>query len=132
MATMTVNGLSKAQLKKLRRSLVEKAQEIGTNMRSSRAEQALGESTTNLEDLPQQSHEEWIFLNRNSIDMSLLREIHEALARMDDDSYGLCLDCEEPISGKRLEAIPWARLCITCQEETATDVEARRAVETRR
>lgn len=132
MATTTVNGLSKAQLKKLRDSLLEKAQEIGANMRSSRAEQALGESTTNLEDLPQQSHEEWIFLNRNSIDMSLLREIHEALSRMEDRSYGLCLDCDEPISHKRLEAIPWARLCITCQEETANDVEMRRLADARR
>lgn len=126
MAMATVQGLSKAQLVKLRESLTAKAQEVGANMRSSRAERAEAESTTNLEDLPQQSHEEWIFLNRNSIDMSLLREIHEALARMDDDSYGLCLDCDEPISHKRLEAIPWARLCISCQEATAVEEEARR------
>jgi DnaK suppressor protein len=67
-------------------------------------------------DLSQQHHEEWIFLNRNTIDMKLLREISDALHRVDSDTYGICLECEEPISTKRLNAVPWARYCVTCQE----------------
>jgi DnaK suppressor protein len=64
----------------------------------------------------QQHHEEWIFLNRNTIDMKLLREISDALHRIDTDSYGICMECEEQISPKRLNAVPWARYCVTCQE----------------
>jgi len=60
-------------------------------------------------DLSQQHHEEWIFLNRNTIDMKLLREISDALRRMEHGSYGVCPECEEPISAKRLDAVPWAR-----------------------
>ena len=47
---------------------------------------------------------------------SKLREVRAALARMQDGSYGTCLECEEPISRQRLAAIPWAPLCIRCQE----------------
>jgi DnaK suppressor protein len=53
-------------------------------------------------------------LDRSS---SLLREVRAALARIHDGSYGQCLHCEEPISPKRLAAVPWASLCIRCQEE---------------
>lgn len=70
-------------------------------------------------DLSQQSHEEWIFLNRNTLDLKLLREVQDALQRIDHGSYGVCYECEEPISTKRLEAVPWARYCVTCQERIA-------------
>lgn len=42
--------------------------------------------------------------------------IDEALRRIDDDEYGICLNCEKAINPKRLAAIPWARYCIECQE----------------
>lgn len=52
-------------------------------------------------------------INRNS---RLLREIDEALERIHEGTYGVCSHCEEDISPKRLAAIPWAALCIACQE----------------
>jgi len=70
-----------------------------------------------------QSHEEWIFLNRNNIDVMLLREIEAALVRMDNDEYGTCPECDEAISMKRLQAVPWAHYCVTCQERLSEDSE---------
>ena len=46
----------------------------------------------------------------------LLRNVRMALNRIADESYGTCLECEDEISPKRLQALPWAALCITCQE----------------
>jgi len=46
----------------------------------------------------------------------LIRQASEALGRIDDGSYGLCLQCGQPISAKRLAALPWVALCIGCQE----------------
>jgi DnaK suppressor protein len=46
-----------------------------------------------------------------------LREARAALGRIADGTYGHCLECDEPISHKRLSAIPWATLCIQCQEQ---------------
>ena len=42
--------------------------------------------------------------------------INEALERLDDEEYGLCQNCEKEINPKRLDAIPWARYCLNCQE----------------
>ena len=45
-----------------------------------------------------------------------LREIEEALRRLDIGEYGTCANCEERIGPKRLHAVPWAQLCLKCQE----------------
>ena len=46
----------------------------------------------------------------------LLKGVQAALTRIEDDIYGVCLRCEEPISERRLKAIPWASHCVACQE----------------
>ena len=45
-----------------------------------------------------------------------LMQITRALKRIEDGEFGICLDCEEPISDKRLAAVPWAAYCLRCQE----------------
>ena len=47
----------------------------------------------------------------------LLGKIDEALARMDEGSFGACEDCEEPIELRRLEARPVSTMCIACKEK---------------
>jgi DnaK suppressor protein len=47
----------------------------------------------------------------------LLKSVQAALARIDEETYGLCLRCDEEIPEKRLKAVPWAGYCIACQEE---------------
>jgi len=42
--------------------------------------------------------------------------VTDALKRIEANTYGVCLECEEPISAKRLKALPWAKYCITCQD----------------
>ena len=42
--------------------------------------------------------------------------INEALERIADDEYGTCQNCEKAINPKRLNAVPWARYCLSCQE----------------
>lgn len=50
-------------------------------------------------------------------DFALLRDVRAAQARIRDGSYGICIECGEAISPKRLEALPWAARCIGCQED---------------
>jgi DnaK suppressor protein len=61
-------------------------------------------------------------LNRETF---LLRQVADALERIATGEYGTCLECEEPIAAKRLAALPWAALCLSCQE--AADRERREA-----
>jgi DnaK suppressor protein len=42
--------------------------------------------------------------------------INESLERIEDDEYGSCQNCENAINPKRLDAVPWARYCLKCQE----------------
>jgi len=55
-----------------------------------------------------------------SRELDELRAIEDAIERIDRDDYGICASCEDPIELKRLEAIPWARFCRSCQEEMET------------
>ena len=55
----------------------------------------------------------------------LLRQVRGALLRMDDGSFGTCIDCECAINPKRLEVLPWAPRCIRCQEAADGDWQER-------
>ena len=55
-------------------------------------------------------------LENKSRDRALLASVDAALKRIRDGTFGACLNCGQEINPKRLEAIPWVRFCITCQE----------------
>lgn len=120
MSKLTKNS-PKTRVENYEKILRKKAEEV----RRSMSAQKVAQSVTRLDvpsdegDLSQQSHEEWIFLNRNTLDVKLLREVEDALRRVDRGTYGICHECDEPISAKRLEAVPWAKYCVTCQELVA-------------
>ena len=40
----------------------------------------------------------------------------KAIAALDNGEYGICEDCEEPIAARRLDVMPWASVCVKCQE----------------
>lgn len=56
-------------------------------------------------------------LSRNA---ALVRDLRAAMNRVSDGTYGLCIDCEEPIAPRRLAAVPWAARCLSCQEKKET------------
>src|SRR5215472_6222886 len=121
--TMNKNG-AKTQFDQHQKALEAKADDLRRSMSAQKVAQVVArlDVPSDEGDLSQQSHEEWIFLNRNTIDMRLLREIAGALHRIDHDAYGICMECEEPISSKRLDAVPWAKYCVTCQEQIANRI----------
>jgi DnaK suppressor protein len=49
-------------------------------------------------------------------DSKLLRAIEEAILRLQQGVYGICMECEEEIAPARLSAVPWTRVCIQCKE----------------
>ncbi len=55
--------------------------------------------------------------DRITLTRDLLRQIDEALARIESDQYGLCEACHKPISPRRLRISPWAALCVECQRQ---------------
>jgi DnaK suppressor protein len=52
-----------------------------------------------------------------------LRQVRAALQRIEDDSFGICGECDEPISLARLTVIPWANFCVKCQEQVELEAQ---------
>jgi DnaK suppressor protein len=67
-------------------------------------------------DMTQQAAEREIAVHNLDRNSALVQRLRSAIARLNDGSYGVCLQCEDEIAPKRLKAIPWAELCIECQD----------------
>jgi DnaK suppressor protein len=67
-------------------------------------------------DMTQEAAERDVAVQILDCESARVRRLRSAIERIDDRSYGVCLECEEEIAPKRLKAIPWAELCISCQE----------------
>jgi RNA polymerase-binding protein DksA len=76
-------------------------------------------------DLATDNYEQEFSLGLMDSEVRLLREIDDALARIEDDTYGICEGTGKQISRTRLEAQPWARYCV----EYARIAERSRATE---
>lgn len=68
-------------------------------------------------DMTQQAAEREMAVQNLDRDSMLARRLRSAIDRIDAGLYGICMHCEEEIAPKRLKALPWAELCIDCQEE---------------
>ncbi len=66
-------------------------------------------------DMAVESYTKEFLFGRSSGDRHMLQLISQALTRIDDESFGTCMNCSDSIVPKRLEAVPWASLCIECQ-----------------
>jgi DnaK suppressor protein len=116
---MTAAAMSKEQLESFRTQLNEKREEI-----VKRAQQTLQQDMTlDADDLPDEMDlasseylQAFTFRLRGR-EKNLLDKIQRALERIDNGTFGICEECSEPISIKRLEARPETTLCIRCKEE---------------
>lgn len=70
-----------------------------------------------LAELGSDSHEQNVCLGLVERERTELLAINQALERLDDGTFGRCEECEGPIARERLEAIPYARLCMPCQRK---------------
>ncbi len=65
-----------------------------------------------------------VLLNLSEREREQLRMIEQALERIEQGSFGVCEDCGEPIPRARLEAVPWATLCVECKSLREREGEA--------
>jgi DnaK suppressor protein len=76
------------------------------------------EKTEDEGDLAAISHDKDVLYSLHEGGFARLQWIQKAIEAIENGHYGICLRCEGVINEKRLEAIPWATMCIACQEET--------------
>lgn len=118
--------LSKKQLQEFRALLLEKRKSIlgdMTGIQSGALGKNLQESAGDLSNMPthpadigSDNFEHEFTLGLLESERSLLREINEALERIDAGAYGVCLGTGEPIGIPRLKARPWCKYCIEYQK----------------
>jgi DnaK suppressor protein len=74
------------------------------------------EATQDPADMAANAYTKELLVSMSDNDRQLLNLIDEALERIEDGEYGHCVRCEEVLPDKRLEAVPWARHCVRCQD----------------
>lgn len=73
--------------------------------------------TVDLADKAANSYTKEFLFGQTHNDRALLQLVEDALRRIKDESFGQCVSCDEELQQKRLEAVPWTRYCISCQEK---------------
>jgi len=106
--------MTKTEANAVRRTLESRQSELGKGT-SNREGLEIASSPDELDRIQEAMERDYRMgnLERSS---NLLREVRGALRRIDTDAFGICASCHEDINQKRLAAIPWASLCIVCQE----------------
>jgi DnaK suppressor protein len=109
-----MDAMNQTELKKYKTMLEAKAAELSAGLRN-RDDIAI-EKTPDAIDEVQLAGERELAIRTLDRESNLLRNVRSALGRIADGSYGVCMHCEEDIKPKRLDAVPWTKYCITCQE----------------
>src|SRR4030095_5561574 len=118
------------KVQKFKQRLTEEYQKLIRSINRNRLaeEEITLENTEDEGALATISHNKELLYNPHESDFQRLKSIQEALKRMDRGEYGECLRCGEDINEKRLMAVPWATLCIQCQEDAERESTSSRPV----
>lgn len=106
--------MTKTEINKYREILEAKQAELAQVLRN-RDGITIEKSPDALDEVQNAAERELAIRNLDR-ESNLLRNVRAALHRIDEGMFGVCLHCEEDISPKRLNAVPWAPYCIACQE----------------
>jgi DnaK suppressor protein len=102
------------ELNEFRAVLLRKEAELARVLRS-RDGIAIEKSADQMDEIQYASERDLAIRNVDR-ESNLLRQVKAALRRIQEGSFGTCIECESAISPKRVAAIPWAPRCIGCQE----------------
>jgi len=79
-------------------------------------QESADDGTDDIVDRANNSYNRELMFSLSDSERLMLLQVEEAIHRMDQGIYGSCTNCGNPIHPLRLEAVPWARFCIDCQE----------------
>ncbi len=111
--------MDKKQLEKYRKKLVEKRRDILDEFRKNvnyRKESAADDGTQDIADKATMAYNKEFLFSLADSERDMLQLVDEALSKVDTKDFGFCSSCQNEIKQTRLDAVPWARYCITCQE----------------
>ena len=108
--------VDEAWIKQMRDLLAAQRQRLVTVVAST--QQQMAEKSGDLADISDRASEGFedeLAVGLMAIEAAQLEDINEAIERIDNGSYGLCIDCKKAIPRKRLEVLPFAKRCLACE-----------------
>jgi len=111
--------MDKKRLEYYKKKLLTRRDELLRDIARTQREgrEADEDPTVDLADKAANSYTKEFLFGQTHQDRSLLQLVNEALVRIRESSFGECVACHEELQQKRLEAVPWTRYCVTCQEK---------------
>ena len=111
--------MDQKKAKNYREKLLTKKQEIleAYNKNKSYGKEADEEGSQDIADKASNSYTKEFLFSLSNTERDMLAQVDEAIVRIDDRRFGTCAVCEDELDKKRLEAVPWAKRCISCQEK---------------
>ncbi len=108
-----------SKLELFKQRLLEKRRALLSEVRERKATtmEAGSDGIQDIADQASTAYTKEFLLSIGDAERRLLRQVDEALEKIAGGRYGLCEKCGEEIHEKRLEALPFAKYCISCQEE---------------
>lgn len=110
--------MNRKQMEKFKKLLDDKRVELLARVQAARATETAGpsENAPDLGDRALSSVTRDLSYVLSTGERDILKRIDDALDRLEAETYGECLNCEKKVQQGRLNAVPWARHCIDCQE----------------
>ena len=111
--------MDKKKVETFKKRLLTKQEELLRQVTKSEKDgrEADEEATQDIADKAANSYTKEFLFHQSDENRRVLQLVNEALERMKNGTYGNCIACEEEVQLKRLEAVPWARHCIECQDK---------------
>jgi DnaK suppressor protein len=116
--------MDQKKLKALREQLIRRKSEIldAFTKNKNYGKEADEEGAQDIADKATNSYTKEFLFSLSNSEREMLQEVDEALARLEGGRFGVCVACEETIERKRLEAVPWTRHCLACQQKVEQGV----------
>jgi DnaK suppressor protein len=111
--------LKGTKLERFKQQLIAKRRELLSEVRGSSTGslETTGDGIQDIADQASSAYTKEFLLSIGDAERRLLKQVDDALERIRQQTFGRCEGCGEMIGERRLEAIPFAKLCIGCQEE---------------
>jgi DnaK suppressor protein len=111
--------MDKKKLDSFRKRLEERQQALRKTVSRTEEDGRIADQDTaqDIADRAASSYTKEFLFSQSNNDRQLLQMVETALLRIREGEFGECVSCGEEINAKRLEAVPWTRYCISCQEK---------------
>jgi len=111
--------MDKKKLEAFKKRLETRQQELRRTVTQNQADGRSADEDTaqDIADRAASSYNKEFLFSQSNNDRQLLQMVDGALVRIREGSFGECISCGKEINTKRLEAVPWTRHCIECQEK---------------